>query len=60
MLALGPGLGRSERTEKLVCELLRETAKPVVLDADGINAAAAHIDVLLSLIHISLIINTRN
>lgn len=46
VLALGPGLGRSERTEKLVCELLRETAKPVVLDADGINAAAAHIDVL--------------
>ena len=37
VLALGPGLGRSERTARLVWELLK-TEKPVVLDADGINA----------------------
>jgi hydroxyethylthiazole kinase-like uncharacterized protein yjeF len=46
VMALGPGLGRSRQTEQLVCALLQETEKPVVLDADGINAAAAHIDVL--------------
>jgi NAD(P)H-hydrate epimerase len=46
VLALGPGLGRSEEVTRLVCTLLRETEKPVVLDADGINALQGHIDVL--------------
>ncbi len=46
VLALGPGLGRSPRTDWLVWDLLRETEQPVVLDADGINALAGHIDVL--------------
>lgn len=46
VLALGPGLGRSAHTERLVCELLQRTEKPVVLDADGINVLAGHIDVL--------------
>ena len=45
VLALGPGLGRSEHTARLVWELLK-TEKPVVLDADGINALSGHIDVL--------------
>lgn len=45
VLALGPGLGRSADTRKLALGLL-ETEKPVVLDADGINVLAAHIDVL--------------
>ena len=46
VLALGPGLGRSQQTARLTLELLEETEKPVVLDADGINALAGHIDVL--------------
>lgn len=45
VLALGPGLGRSEGTRRLVWELLK-TEKPVVLDADGINALAGHIHIL--------------
>ena len=45
VLALGPGMGRAPQTERLVRELLR-TEKPVVLDADGINALEGHIDVL--------------
>ena len=45
VLALGPGLGRSAETQQLVLSLL-ETEKPVVLDADGINALAGHIDAL--------------
>ena len=45
VLALGPGLGRSERTARLVWALLK-TEKPVVLDADGINALSGHIDIL--------------
>ena len=46
VLALGPGLGRSPHTERLVLELLARTEKPMVLDADGINALAGHMDVL--------------
>lgn len=45
VLALGPGLGRAPQTEKLALALLK-TEKPVVLDADGINALSGHIDVL--------------
>ena len=46
VLALGPGLGRPPQAERLVLELLERTEQPVVLDADGINALAGHIDVL--------------
>mgnify|MGYP002595336467 CR=1 FL=1 len=45
VLALGPGLGRGDETAELVWALL-ETEKPVVLDADGINALDGHIDSL--------------
>lgn len=46
VLALGPGLGRSDEVDRLVWTLLREVREPVVLDADGINALESHIDVL--------------
>lgn len=43
---IGPGLGRGKTAEENVLGLLRDYERPVVLDADGINAVAAHIDVL--------------
>ena len=43
---IGPGLGRAPEVESLVLRLLAELEVPVVLDADGINAVAGHIDVL--------------
>lgn len=43
---LGPGLGRSGAITNLVLRVLAESRVPVVLDADGINAAAGHIDKL--------------
>ena len=46
MLALGPGLGRGEAVGGLVRSLLDRARQPVVLDADGINALAGHIDSL--------------
>ncbi|MDY3282903.1 NAD(P)H-hydrate dehydratase [Dysosmobacter sp.] len=46
VLALGPGLGRGPGPEEVARELLRRTEKAVVLDADGINALAGHMDVL--------------
>ena len=43
---IGPGLGRSPQAQALTLFLLEQLPIPVILDADGINAAAAHIDVL--------------
>lgn len=43
---LGPGLGRSAQTQALVHALISRISVPLVLDADGINAFEAHIDVL--------------
>ena len=43
---LGPGLGRSEDLDRLIPEIIRHCCCPLVLDADGINAVAGHIDVL--------------
>ena len=43
---IGPGLGRSPKTDTLVRFLLADLEIPVVLDADGINALAGHMDVL--------------
>ena len=43
---IGPGLGRAPGTEQLVRSLLSDLDRPVVLDADGINALSGHIDIL--------------
>lgn len=37
-LVLGPGLGQHPETRTFVRELVRRCAKPLVLDADGLNA----------------------
>ena len=42
----GPGLGRSQELTALTLKLLQTCRAPLVLDADGINAVAGHIDVL--------------
>ena len=44
---IGPGLGRSESLDTLVCELLLRGTCQFLLDADGINAVSGHRDVLL-------------
>ena len=43
---LGPGLGRSEALTQLVQAILGLCRVPLVLDADGINLLAQHMDVL--------------
>ncbi|MCL1982055.1 MAG: NAD(P)H-hydrate dehydratase [Clostridiales bacterium] len=40
VIAAGPGLGDNPENEELICRLLRECDKTVVLDADGLNALA--------------------
>lgn len=41
---LGPGLGRSEELTALLFELVERADKPLVLDADGLNAFSEHIN----------------
>lgn len=38
VLAVGPGLGRDDSVTKIVNKIIKEFEKPLVLDADGINA----------------------
>lgn len=45
-LLVGPGLGRAPQTERFVRRLVETVDRPLVLDADGLNALAGHIDEL--------------
>src|SRR3989304_2540427 len=45
-LAIGPGLGRSRELDQLVAGLYREIGKPMVVDADALNALASQPDVI--------------
>jgi len=38
VLCIGPGIGVSGETERLLEELLRNSKRPVVIDADGLNS----------------------
>lgn len=46
VVALGPGISQNKETQELVRNLITKLDKPVVLDADGINAMAGHVDLL--------------
>ena len=43
---IGPGLGRSRKTDVRTLRLVEKVQPPLVLDADGINAVSEHINVL--------------
>lgn len=45
-VVLGCGLGRSEETTAVIQAVLQQATCPVVLDADGINGLAGHMDVV--------------
>ncbi len=45
-LLIGPGLGRGDAVDRLLGALLCQADCPVLLDADGLNALAMHIDML--------------
>lgn len=46
VVAIGPGLGRAVQVFKLVRDILKMIEKPIVLDADGINAFEGKLDLL--------------
>ncbi len=45
-VAIGPGLSQHPQTKELVRQLLPKITKPLVLDADGLNALAEDIGIL--------------
>jgi ADP-dependent NAD(P)H-hydrate dehydratase len=46
VVALGPGFGRQKRTAELVRTLIQNVDKPIVLDADGLNALVGSTEIL--------------
>jgi NAD(P)H-hydrate epimerase len=46
ILVIGPGLGKNEATQTLIRKVIANIEKPVVIDADGLNALAGHLDIL--------------
>ncbi|HEY4108116.1 NAD(P)H-hydrate dehydratase [Puia sp.] len=44
VIGIGPGLGQEERTVAFFRDLLRQSKKPMVVDADALNILAAHPD----------------
>lgn len=47
-LAIGPGISRNKETETLVRNIIAGIMKPMVVDADGINACVGHLDIFKS------------
>ncbi len=45
-VAVGPGLSTNPETQELVRKLASEIDIPMVIDADGLNSLAGHIDIL--------------
>jgi NAD(P)H-hydrate epimerase len=46
ILAIGPGLGQDKSTQALVRTVIKRIKKPMVIDADGLNALVGHLGVL--------------
>lgn len=46
VFVLGPGFGRTDETRNLILWLVQNVKTKIVLDADGLNAISANIDVL--------------
>ena len=46
VLAVGPGLGMHPETQEFIRSIVRNTYRPVILDADGLNAFAGRADEL--------------
>ncbi|MFH0827352.1 MAG: NAD(P)H-hydrate dehydratase [Candidatus Omnitrophota bacterium] len=45
-LVLGPGLSRNKSTQSLARQVISEIAKPMVIDADGLNALVGYLRIL--------------
>ena len=45
-IAIGPGLGQADQTQKLVHKIVKSTSLPLVIDADGLNSLAGQARIL--------------
>lgn len=48
VLAIGPGLSQHKETQALIRKVVSAIDKPMVIDADGLNALAGHLNILLT------------
>ncbi len=48
LVVIGPGLTQDKSTQSLLRKLAAEITKPLIIDADGINALVGHLDLLRS------------
>lgn len=46
VLAVGPGLTQNKSTQSLVRRIIAKISKPLVIDADGLNALVGHLNLL--------------
>lgn len=46
VIAIGPGMGNNEVTYELLQQVINNSTKPVVIDADGINGLKNRVDIL--------------
>ncbi len=46
ILIVGPGLNQNRSTQNLIRKIISGVDKPMVIDADGLNALAGHLDLL--------------
>ena len=46
MFSPRPGLSRNPQTQKLIRRIISNIPKPMVIDADALNALAGHLDIL--------------
>jgi len=49
VLVVGPGLTQNKSTQGLVRKVISKIAKPMVIDADGINALVGHLETLYAI-----------
>ena len=47
VFALGPGISQNSETQKLVLKIIEKNKKPLIVDADGLNALAKNPKILL-------------
>src|SRR3989338_2175098 len=45
-IAIGPGISQNKETQALIRNIVSKINKPIVLDADGLNAFVRHLDLL--------------
>lgn len=46
VVVLGPGIGTNNQTVELVTNIIKDTAKPLIIDADGLNCIIECVDIL--------------